>query len=115
MVVLLFEILVIQLAVQDGPPCVETLEEDGEEAEARNDDRSEPNVPPPKESSQGKHKSKSKPRQVDPEFTVARGIDFKRVACVLNFDLPTTSKSYTHRVGRTAARPATSDGPQSGG
>ena len=38
----------------------------------------------------------------DKEYGVARGIDFKNVACVLNFDLPTTSKSYTHRIGRTA-------------
>jgi len=32
----------------------------------------------------------------------ASRIDFKNVACVLNFDLPTSSKSYTHRIGRTA-------------
>lgn len=38
----------------------------------------------------------------DREFGISRGIDFKNVACVLNFDLPTTSKSYTHRIGRTA-------------
>lgn len=36
------------------------------------------------------------------EYGVSRGIDFQNVACVLNFDLPTTSKSYTHRIGRTA-------------
>ena len=35
-------------------------------------------------------------------YGVARGIDFQNVACVLNFDLPVTSKSYTHRIGRTA-------------
>jgi len=33
---------------------------------------------------------------------VSRGIDFISVSCVLNFDLPTTSRSYVHRVGRTA-------------
>lgn len=33
---------------------------------------------------------------------MSRGIDFVSVSCVLNFDLPTTSRSYTHRVGRTA-------------
>ncbi|OQN96400.1 hypothetical protein B0A48_17652 [Cryoendolithus antarcticus] len=38
----------------------------------------------------------------DREFGVSRGIDFRHVACVLNFDLPTSSKSYTHRIGRTA-------------
>ncbi|KAF9892580.1 ATP-dependent DNA/RNA helicase [Aspergillus nanangensis] len=35
------------------------------------------------------------------DYGVSRGIDFQNVACVLNFDLPTTSKSYTHRIGRT--------------
>ncbi|KAL6716861.1 ATP-dependent DNA/RNA helicase [Lecanora helva] len=36
------------------------------------------------------------------DYGVSRGIDFHHVSCVLNFDLPTTSKSYTHRIGRTA-------------
>ncbi|KAL8928779.1 MAG: hypothetical protein Q9208_001557 [Pyrenodesmia sp. 3 TL-2023] len=36
------------------------------------------------------------------DYGVSRGIDFKNVACVLNFDLPASSKSYTHRIGRTA-------------
>lgn len=29
------------------------------------------------------------------------GIDFKNVAAVVNFDLPTSAKSYMHRIGRT--------------
>lgn len=48
--------------------------------------------------SRKKHKS----NKADKEYGVSRGIDFKNVACVLNFDLPLTSKSYTHRIGRTA-------------
>ncbi|RDA94532.1 hypothetical protein CP533_2764 [Ophiocordyceps camponoti-saundersi (nom. inval.)] len=48
----------------------------------------------------------SKKRKVssrgDKEFGVSRGIDFKNVAAVVNFDLPTTASSYTHRIGRTA-------------
>jgi len=45
-----------------------------------------------------------KRRRVKPdnEYGVARGIDFLDVACVLNFDLPTSARAYTHRVGRTA-------------
>ncbi|EHA22894.1 hypothetical protein ASPNIDRAFT_46984 [Aspergillus niger ATCC 1015] len=35
------------------------------------------------------------------DYGISRGIDFQNVACVLNFDLPTTAKSYTHRIGRT--------------
>jgi ATP-dependent RNA helicase DDX56/DBP9 len=44
----------------------------------------------------------AKRRKGDKDFGVARGIDFKNVSCVLNFDLPTSSRSYTHRIGRTA-------------
>ena len=47
-------------------------------------------------------KKRPKVSKQDKEYGVARGIDFKNVACVINFDLPTTSKSYTHRIGRTA-------------
>lgn len=36
------------------------------------------------------------------DYGVSRGIDFQNVACVINFDLPQNSKSYTHRIGRTA-------------
>ncbi|SDA00973.1 BZ3501_MvSof-1269-A2-R1_Chr2-2g04820 [Microbotryum saponariae] len=36
------------------------------------------------------------------EYGVSRGVDFVDVACVINFDLPFSSRSYTHRVGRTA-------------
>lgn len=32
---------------------------------------------------------------------MARGIDFKTVNCVVNFDFPTSLVSYIHRVGRT--------------
>ena len=52
------------------------------------------------------HKNKkpqNKPRKGkrDPNYGVSRGIDFQHVSCVLNFDLPTSAKSYTHRIGRT--------------
>lgn len=40
--------------------------------------------------------------KADTEYGVSRGVDFVDVACVINFDLPTTSRGYTHRVGRTA-------------
>ena len=36
------------------------------------------------------------------DYGVTRGIDFIDVACVINFDLPSSSRSYTHRIGRTA-------------
>lgn len=49
-----------------------------------------------------KKKPTEKRRKVSSkDFGISRGIDFQNVACVLNFDLPPTSKAYTHRVGRT--------------
>jgi ATP-dependent RNA helicase DDX56/DBP9 len=36
------------------------------------------------------------------EGCVARGVDFKRVDVVFNFDFPASLAAYTHRVGRTA-------------
>ncbi|QRV74223.1 DEAD/DEAH box helicase [Ceratobasidium sp. AG-Ba] len=56
--------------------------------------------PPP--TSKTKQRKKTRQNQKDKEFGVSRGIDFVDVACVLNFDLPRSSRSYTHRVGRTA-------------
>jgi ATP-dependent RNA helicase DDX56/DBP9 len=53
---------------------------------------------------EGKPRPSKKQRKSkkDREYGVSRGIDFRYVTCVLNFDLPTSSKSYTHRIGRTA-------------
>ena len=47
-------------------------------------------------------KKRQKNSKRDKEYGISRGIDFHNVACVLNFDLPTSAKSYTHRIGRTA-------------
>lgn len=78
-----------------------------EEAEAADSDEGEQEAPEEgNESSKTKgNATKGRPprrRREDREFGVSRGIDFKNVTCVLNFDLPTSSKSYTHRIGRTA-------------
>uniref|UniRef100_A0A8C3CHD2 RNA helicase n=1 Tax=Cairina moschata TaxID=8855 RepID=A0A8C3CHD2_CAIMO len=53
---------------------------------------------PPQKKRKGAADSKGK----DPEYSVARGIDFQNVAAVINFDVPPTVESYIHRVGRTA-------------
>ncbi|KAH7235256.1 hypothetical protein MRS44_009301 [Fusarium solani] len=47
-------------------------------------------------------KKKAKKSKGDKEYGVSRGVDFKKVSAVINFDLPTTVSSYTHRIGRTA-------------
>ena len=31
----------------------------------------------------------------------ARGIDVRKVACVINYDIPATAEAYIHRIGRT--------------
>lgn len=49
----------------------------------------------------GRHK-KRRGAKSDKEYGVARGIDFLDVACILNFDLPSSARAYMHRVGRTA-------------
>ncbi|KAG9312818.1 P-loop containing nucleoside triphosphate hydrolase protein [Chiua virens] len=49
-----------------------------------------------------KPSKRKKKKHLDKEYGVTRGIDFVDVACVVNFDLPSSLRSYTHRVGRTA-------------
>ncbi|KAI0349530.1 DEAD-domain-containing protein [Trametes cingulata] len=48
------------------------------------------------------NKRKRRKGASDAEYGVSRGVDFVDVSCVINFDLPTSSRAYTHRVGRTA-------------
>ncbi|GAP87505.1 putative ATP-dependent RNA helicase dbp9 [Rosellinia necatrix] len=47
-------------------------------------------------------KKKRKSSRRDKDYGVSRGIDFRNVAIVVNFDCPSTSRSYAHRIGRTA-------------
>jgi ATP-dependent RNA helicase DDX56/DBP9 len=36
------------------------------------------------------------------DYGVSRGVDFKEVEAVINFDFPKFARGYTHRIGRTA-------------
>ncbi|KAJ3271169.1 ATP-dependent DNA/RNA helicase [Terramyces sp. JEL0728] len=47
-------------------------------------------------------KKKRKKIKQDEDYGVSRGIDFKNVSAVINFDMPLSSRQYQHRVGRTA-------------
>eukprot|EP01132_Coremiostelium_polycephalum_P004316 gene4316-5402_t len=47
-------------------------------------------------------KAPKKTQYTDDEYGVARGIDFRNVDIVVNFDFPRTVKNYIHRIGRTA-------------
>ena len=82
------------LGDEDQTP--EELEADKAKAEAAGGGGGDDAAAAPK-----KKKRKMSARR-DKEFGVSRGIDFKNVRAVINFDLPTSSKSYTHRIGRTA-------------
>lgn len=77
-------------------------ESDGEQGENAHDDDSAPNqlVNDGKKSEKKQERRRISKRIK--EFSISRGIDFRNVACVLNFDLPTSPRSYTHRIGRTA-------------
>ncbi|KAK5627840.1 hypothetical protein RRF57_003555 [Xylaria bambusicola] len=57
------------------------------------DSKATPTAPP---------KKKRKSSRRDKDYGVSRGIDFRNVAIVVNFDCPTTARSYAHRIGRTA-------------
>ncbi|ABN66707.1 ATP-dependent RNA helicase DBP9 (DEAD-box protein 9) [Scheffersomyces stipitis CBS 6054] len=71
-----------------------TVEKDEQQQEESQDKKAS--------SAKTKQSKKSKKQKKDTEYGVSRGVDFRNVACVLNFDLPTTSKAYIHRIGRTA-------------
>ncbi|KAG8807939.1 ATP-dependent DNA/RNA helicase [Serendipita sp. 401] len=52
--------------------------------------------------SQSLRKDNKSVRGTEKEYSTSRGVDFVDVACVVNFDLPLSHRSYVHRVGRTA-------------
>lgn len=49
----------------------------------------------------GEPKKKPKKAIGDAEFGVVRGIDFKNVRTVINYDMPESVAGYIHRIGRT--------------
>ncbi|KAL5556748.1 hypothetical protein UlMin_038984 [Ulmus minor] len=52
-------------------------------------------------SNKAKKSRKQFKQKLDSEFGVVRGIDFKNVYTVINFDMPQSSAGYVHRIGRT--------------
>ncbi|KAL9318491.1 hypothetical protein ACSQ67_015008 [Phaseolus vulgaris] len=53
-----------------------------------------------KESNAVSRKSRKRAK-LDSEFGVVRGIDFKNVFTVINFEMPHSVEGYVHRIGRT--------------
>ncbi|XP_075510559.1 DEAD-box ATP-dependent RNA helicase 16 [Primulina tabacum] len=54
-----------------------------------------------KKSLGGKKSRKNSKRKLDAEFSVVRGVDFKNVHTVVNFEMPQIAAGYVHRIGRT--------------
>ncbi|GMY11966.1 DEAD-box ATP-dependent RNA helicase 16 [Fagus crenata] len=55
-----------------------------------------------RESNAERRKSRKHAKQkLDSEFGVVRGIDFKNVHTVINFEMPESAAGYVHRIGRT--------------
>ncbi|KAI9837778.1 MAG: ATP-dependent DNA/RNA helicase [Sarea resinae] len=82
---------------EDVPTVSEAAEDKGKDIEAVDTPKKQASEEPSR-----KKRKQAKPGKNNKEYGVSRGIDFRNVACVLNFDLPTSSRSYTHRIGRTA-------------
>lgn len=59
------------------------------------------NAPIEEKMARHKRSRKRQKRSVDSEFGVVRGIDFKNVHTVINFDMPLNPSGYIHRIGRT--------------
>lgn len=95
---------------EEDEPEMEAIHESSEEEEEDEEDDDEDLSSGTSDDEDGpatKTKSKSKPLKKDQMFGVARGVDFKDVAFVVNVDFPKSVKSYIHRIGRTARGGAT--------
>jgi ATP-dependent RNA helicase DDX56/DBP9 len=80
---------------------VKAAEEEDEEAKEEMGDSEDEEATEDKGEKKAQTQKRRKVTGKEKEYSIARGVDFQNVACVLNFDLPTSSKSYTHRIGRT--------------
>ncbi|OQS04721.1 DEAD/DEAH box RNA helicase [Thraustotheca clavata] len=54
------------------------------------------------DSDEEEDQKEKKPKAESEGFGVSRGVDFRGVTFVVNIEFPTSVKSYTHRIGRTA-------------
>uniref|UniRef100_A0A0G4G2V5 RNA helicase n=1 Tax=Chromera velia CCMP2878 TaxID=1169474 RepID=A0A0G4G2V5_9ALVE len=79
----------------------EDEEEEGDEGEESGEDSSESE----EDEEDEKHDEEVKEEEEGGEALPAnaqRGLDLKRVACVINADMPKSERAYLHRIGRTA-------------
>jgi ATP-dependent RNA helicase DDX56/DBP9 len=73
-----------------------------EKMEEEDDDEAEEEEEATKTKRSNRRGKKAKKAHKGEEYGVARGVDFKDVSAVVNFDFPRSVKAYVHRVGRTA-------------
>ncbi|CEP64209.1 ATP-dependent DNA/RNA helicase LALA0_S10e04962g [Lachancea lanzarotensis] len=90
------------IATDDTEYIKEEEEEEEEDGEGQKAVEVESTEQPASSDSGNKSRKDGKNFKKDRDYGVSRGVDFQNVACVLNFDLPSTAKSYVHRIGRTA-------------
>ncbi|PWY89439.1 DEAD-domain-containing protein [Aspergillus sclerotioniger CBS 115572] len=81
--------------------AAEEVEDDAEEAAGLMGSSEDEEEVEEEKSKSNRSEKRRKLSAKQKDYGISRGIDFQNVACVLNFDLPTNSKSYTHRIGRT--------------
>jgi ATP-dependent RNA helicase DDX56/DBP9 len=87
---------------EEGEDAEKDEDNDDTKASTKADAKSVPKKKtPPARGESSKRGGASKVAR-DREYGVARGVDFHDVTTVVNVDFPSTSKSYIHRIGRTA-------------
>ena len=82
------------IATDDTEYIKEEEEEDADVATTPAAESESTNVEETVNITEKKKSKKTANIKKDKEYGVSRGVDFQNVACVLNFDLPTTAKSY---------------------
>ena len=89
---------------EPGASGSQSADEDAEASTSKSLKRKKRASSPVPDSSSKSKSNKRKRRKggTDAEYGVSRGVDFVDVSCVINFDLQSSSRAYTHRVGRTA-------------
>ncbi|KAI0481411.1 ATP-dependent RNA helicase DBP9 [Xylaria cf. heliscus] len=98
----LFDILISSDEMEVLGDEADSLGDDGPALNASPDDQESSEKLASKDIQTTPPKKKRKSSRRDKDYGVSRGIDFRNVAIVVNFDCPSTARSYAHRIGRTA-------------
>ncbi|KIM34479.1 hypothetical protein M408DRAFT_325874 [Serendipita vermifera MAFF 305830] len=88
--------------VQDSTVKTKKRKHDESDEEMEDASGAHPSKKRQKNENNPKGGDKKSAKKAEKEYSTSRGIDFVDVACVVNFDLPLSHRSYVHRVGRTA-------------